>query len=200
MKLASIIASISLHNPFLAALAIILATFIHEDLATIATGVAVSEGAVGTEVALPALYAGIILGDLGLYGLGRLVALNRLSLKILNRKRMVCFKGWLSRRVIVGAFCVRFLPGLRFTAYTTYGFFAAPLVPFTISVIMGTSIWTTGLFYLSSTFGAITANWLGIWRWPAVLLAFLVPLMLLRRLVRSDPSLAAGPDVDAQQQ
>ena len=176
------------HDPWLVAIAIFSATFVHEDLATIATGMIVADGMVGAEVALPALYGGIVLGDLGLYGLGRVIALNRFSIKFRNRESFTASKAWLDRRVMLGVFVVRFLPGLRLSAYVAYGFFAMPFFRFVASVILATSIWTTGLFYLSLAFGALTAQWLGYWRWPAVALAVVVPLFLLQRLIRSEVS------------
>ena len=54
--------------------AIILGTFILEDAATVAAAMQVEDGAVSIWLALMSLYAGIVLGDMGLYGLGRLSA------------------------------------------------------------------------------------------------------------------------------
>ena len=111
------------------ALAIIAATFIHEDIATVATGILVADGVTSVGVALPALYIGIVAGDLGLYGFGRLIALNRISKRLADGQRFSAFKIWLDERLVAGVFMVRFLPGLRMTAYTTYGFFAMPFRP-----------------------------------------------------------------------
>lgn len=184
----SIADAILSHDPWLVAPAIILATFVHEDIATVATGMIVADGIVDANVALPALYTGIVLGDLGLYGLGRLIALNRFSGKLLNRKSFALSKAWLDRRLVLGVFVVRFLPGLRLSAYTAYGFFAMPLPRFVLSVLLAVSIWTTGLFYFSYVFGALTAQWLGYWRWPAIALALVVPLFMVRRLMRPEMS------------
>ena len=60
--------------------------------------------------------------------------------------------------------------------------------------LLAASIWTTGLFYLSYLFGALTEQWLGWWRWPAILLAFLLPLYAVQKLVRAKtPKPAARP-------
>ena len=194
----TLVTTIGAHNSWAYVIGIILATFIHEDLATIAVGMAVAEGVTTIPVALPALYAGIVLGDLGLYGLGRLIALNRFSTRLLNRRRFTAVKSWLDQHLMLGVVTVRFLPGLRLTAYATYGFFAMPLIGFFISVVLATSIWTTGLFYLSYAFGGLTERWLGYWRFPAVVLAFAVPLFLLRRLTRHEDQTpnAAPPEAE----
>lgn len=171
-------------DPWLLALAIIGGTLIHEDLATVATGILVADKVTEVGVALPALYVGIVLGDIGLYGMGRLIALNRLSKRIAAHKRFSAVKVWLDQRLVAGVFIVRFMPGLRLTAYTTYGFFAMPFRRFVVSVLLAASIWTTGLFYLSYEFGALTEHWLGLWRWPVVIIAVLLPLIMIERLVR----------------
>jgi membrane protein DedA with SNARE-associated domain len=171
-------------NPWLLVLAIIAGTFIHEDIATVATGILVADGVTSVGVALPALYIGIVAGDLGLYGIGRLVALNRISRRLAGGRRFSTLKIWLDERLVAGVLMVRFLPGLRMPAYTTYGFFAMPFRSFLVSVIFAASIWTTGLFYLSYEFGALTADWLGVLRWPVIVIAAIVPLLAIERIVR----------------
>jgi membrane protein DedA with SNARE-associated domain len=176
--------AIQLDNPWLLVLAIIAGTFIHEDIATVSTGMLVADGVTSVSVALPALYVGIIAGDLGLYGIGRLVALNRISERFAGGSRFSALKLWLDERLVAGVFLVRFLPGLRMPAYTTYGFFAMPFRRFVVSVILAASLWTTGLFFLSYQFGTLTADWLGVLRWPAIIVAAILPLVAIERIVR----------------
>jgi membrane protein DedA with SNARE-associated domain len=171
-------------DPRLLVLAIIAGTFIHEDIATVATGILVANGVISVGVALPALYIGIVAGDLGLYGMGRLVALNRISRRLAGGRHFSALQIWLDERLVAGVFMVRFLPGLRMPAYTTYGFFAMPFWRFVVSVIFAASIWTTGLFYFSYEFGALTADWLGVLRWPVIVIAAIVPLLAIERIVR----------------
>lgn len=180
-----IIGAVSSHNPWLVAITVISATWIHEDLATIAAGIAVADGFTGAEVVLPALYVGILTGDLGLYCIGRLIALHRLSNKFLNRERLVAFRAWLHGRLMLGVFVVRFLPGTRITAYVTFGFLAMPLRRFVESDFLATVIWTSGLFFLSHAFGTLTTQWLGYWRWPTIILSLGVPIFMIQHFVRS---------------
>ena len=188
----SVVGAMTSHNPWLVAIAIVSATLLHEDLATIATGMVVADGLVGADVALPALYAGILTGDLALFGIGRLIALHRFSSRYLNRDRLAAFKAWLHGRLMRGVFVVRFLPGLRFSAYVIFGFFAMPLKRFLASDFLATIVWTSGLFYLSDAFGALTAQWLGYWRWPAIVLALGVPLFLIQHLTHPQASSPGG--------
>ena len=69
-------------------------------------------------------------------------------------------------------------------AYTTYGFFAMPFRRFVVSVIVAASIWTTGACTLSYEFGTLTADWLGVLRWPAITIAAIVPLLAIERIMR----------------
>lgn len=179
----SALQAIPAEAPWLIALAIIAGTFVHEDIATVVTGMLVADGAIGVGIALPALYAGIVLGDIGLYGLGRLIALNRIARRVTDRRRFATLKVWLDERLIAGVFLVRFLPGLRMPAYTTYGFFSMPLRRYLVSVFFAAAIWTPGLFYLSYKFAALTANWLGVLQWPVIVGAIIAPLLVLRHLV-----------------
>ena len=55
-------------TPWAIAIAIVLATFVLEDVATIAAAFLAATGAVPPMVALSALFVGIFAGDLGLYG------------------------------------------------------------------------------------------------------------------------------------
>jgi len=171
-------------DPWLLVLAIIAGTFIHEDIATVATGILVADGVTSVGVALAALYIGIVAGDLGLYGVGRLVALNRISRRLASGRRFSALQIWLDERLVAGVFMVRFLPGMRMPAYTTYGFFAMSFWRFVVSVILAASIWTTGLFCLSYEFGALTLGWLGVLRRPVIVIAAIVPLLAIERIVR----------------
>lgn len=184
-------------SPWLLALAIVLATFVHEDLATVVAGMLVADGIASVELALPALYVGMVAGDLGLYGMGKLIARHRAFRRLAVGRRYGALKVWLDERVEIGVFVVRFLPGLRMPAYTTYGFFAMPFRRFLISVVLAVAIWTTGLFYLSYRFGALTEHWLGFWRWPTVIIAAMVPLLVARHLIRSRGPMA-GDDADGE--
>jgi membrane protein DedA with SNARE-associated domain len=143
---------------------------------------------VAADTALSALYAGILLGDMGLYGIGRLIALHRFWGGVLNRKRAAAFRAWLHGRLLPGVLAARCLPGLRLCAYVTFGFFAMPLPRLIACDVLAASIWTTGLFYLSYEFGALTLHWLGYWSWPAVILAFGVPIFLIQHLLRPEAS------------
>lgn len=164
-------------TPFLLPVVIVLGTFVLEDATTILVGVLAADGQVGVAEALLALYAGIVLGDFGLYALGRLAGGHRWAERLVEHDTVAPFRAWLETRLVFTVFVVRFVPGLRLPTYTASGFFKLPFRRFAITVVAATTIWTTLLFAASYFFGAVTADTLGIWRLPlglsvAVLLFF----------------------------
>src|SRR3569833_2370409 len=107
-----------LSHPFVLPVLIILATFILEDATTILVGVWAATGNLSPEIALVSLCIGIVLGDFGLYGFGRLAAVPRIGARIARHDRLMPFRAWLENRLVLATFTVRFLPGLRLPAYT----------------------------------------------------------------------------------
>lgn len=105
---------------------IIGATFILEDPTTIAVGSMINAGKIGFSEGFIALFIGIFLGDLGLYGVGRLFA----------RKRK--FFVPVTSQVVLA----RFLPGARTLTFLSCGHSRYPLPKFTLLIIPSIFIWT----------------------------------------------------------
>ncbi len=156
------------HDPLVQALAIILGTFILEDAATVLAAAQVAEGTVSWPLALLSLYVGIVLGDLGLYGLGRLAALFPRLRRLVPERRQAHGKRWLDAHVFRVVFVSRFLPGARLPTYTACGFLGASFRLFALAAVAATSIWTTALFLVSLRIGHVLMEHLGAWRWVGV--------------------------------
>ncbi len=105
---------------------IIGATFILEDPTTIAVGSMINMGKIGFNEGFIALFIGIFLGDLGLYGVGRLFA----------RKRK--FFVPVTSQVVLA----RFLPGARTLTFLSCGHSRYPLLKFTMLIIPSIFVWT----------------------------------------------------------
>lgn len=178
-EFSELLASAAGSKPMQAA-TIILGTFILEDAATLLAAMQVASGALSLPLALVALYAGIVLGDLGLYGLGALSAKNHWAQRLVPRRRQDIAQGWVQRRVIPLVLVSRFVPGLRLPTYTTLGFLRAPLGQFALAAIAATLVWTSGLFFISLKLGMLMERYLGIWRW-AGLAIFCVLLIVVGR-------------------
>jgi len=125
----------------------------------------VEDGALPVWLALVSLYAGIVLGDLGLYALGRLSAHIPWIARQLPPHRQDTIRAWIDGRIFKVVLGSRFLPGLRLPTYTTCGFVGADLRQFTLAAIIATGAWTTLLFTISLRVGNFLMDHLGAWRW-----------------------------------
>jgi membrane protein DedA with SNARE-associated domain len=169
-------------SPLLQAGAIILGTFILEDAATVLAALRVSDGTLSGPLALAALYVGIVLGDLGLYGLGRAAARHPWVARYLDMRTLARARLWVSGRLIATVMAARFMPGARLPTYTACGFLGVPLDRFALGVVAATLIWTSLLFGAGLAFGDLVLVRLGSWRWPAGL-GFVLAVILVGRLV-----------------
>jgi membrane protein DedA with SNARE-associated domain len=152
-------------SPLLQAVAIIIGTFILEDAATVAATMQVEQGTISMPVALLALCAGIVLGDLGLYGLGRLASMAPWIERQLPPTRQETIQAWLSGRLFKVVLISRFLPGLRLPTYTTCGFVRTNFKAFALAAVFATCCWTSLLFATSLRVGQFLMDHLGAWRW-----------------------------------
>ena len=179
-------------NPLLQAGAIILGTFILEDAATVLAALRVTDGNISGPLALAALYVGIVLGDLGLYGLGRAAACHPWARRYLDMERLEQARRWVGGRLVATVMSARFLPGARLPTYTACGFLGVALDRFAIGVVAATLIWTTLLFGAGLAFGDLVLLRLGGWRWPAAGL-FILAIVLIGRGVARWRERAARP-------
>jgi membrane protein DedA with SNARE-associated domain len=185
----------ALRHPELQAAAVILATFVLEDAATIIAAMQAQAGTLSVPVALGALYTGIVLGDLGLYGLGALAGRLPAIRRLLPPRRHEVVSAWVAGKVFRIVLISRFLPGFRLPVYATCGYIGADFVQFALATALGTAVWTTGLFAFSWRIGALLAAHLAAWRWVSAIgtIAFLMLAgQLLRIRVRLQP--IAGDD------
>jgi membrane protein DedA with SNARE-associated domain len=169
-------------EPWLLLPSLVLITFLLEDVA-IAAGVALAlNGTVSWEAAFAAVAGGIALGDLGLYGMGRLATRipalgRRLDDAPVQRARLA-----LEKRLTAAVLVARVVPGLRFATYTAAGLLRVSLPRFTALVCAAVIVWTAGLFWLAAvwlqTLGDALQRVTGLGPATAVVLAVL-PLVVL---------------------
>jgi membrane protein DedA with SNARE-associated domain len=174
----------ALRHPMFQVLSVIGATFILEDAATVVTAMQVQAGALSLEIGLGALYAGIILGDMGLYGLGRLAASVPWLERFIPRRRRDIGRDWLNSRLARVILVSRFLPGLRLPTYTTCGFLRASFVVFALTAIVASLSWTSLLFSISMKLGHYIMAYLGAWRWAGIAVFCIVLLGASRFFAR----------------
>ncbi len=160
------------HQELFQALAIVLGTFILEDAATVLAAMQAETGGLPIWLALVSLYTGIVLGDLGLYGLGRLCAQVPWIYRLVGERRIHTGQDWLHgrrRRVFKVVFVSRFLPGMRLPTYTACGFLQADFGQFALAAIAAVLIWTSLLFGVSLRVGKVLMAHFGAWRWAGAI-------------------------------
>lgn len=174
----------ALPHAYLVPLAIVAGTFILEDATTMLVGILAADGNIAAPLALLSLYAGIILGDFWLYGMGYLAANHRWAKWFVHHERYEPIRSWLEERFESAVFTSRFVPGMRLPTYTAAGFLRLPFKRFVPPVVVGTLIWTSLFFAAAYIFGNVTENWLGVWRWPTAILVVLLWLAFAQWRIR----------------
>lgn len=123
--LESLIEGILAWPPWAAWLAIVLATFVSEDLTCVAAGLIAARGDLPALEAIGAAGLGIFLGDLGLYWAGHALgrpALRRAPLAwIVHDEDVAHSASWFARRGPVVILLGRFVPGTRLPTYFASG-------------------------------------------------------------------------------
>jgi membrane protein DedA with SNARE-associated domain len=170
-------------SPWVIGLALILTSFLLEDVSIAAAAALATHGTLSWEVAFAWVFAGIALGDIGLYGLGlgarRLPWLRR---KYIEPQRHVDLKTRLERHLPSAVLLARVIPGLRLMTYTLCGFARVPLLAFCLWVSLAVAMWTVGLFGLGAIAGRALAESLHLPQplavaLPIVVVALCVPLV-----------------------
>lgn len=173
------------HAEFVSAAAF-LATFVLEDLAVVAGGLLAADGRAPVEQLLAALMAGVLIGDLGLYGLGALAARIRWIERLIGPERVARGRAFLSRRTMMAVWVSRSTPGARLPTYVAAGYVGAPFGRFCLAAIPAAFVWTIGLFFAAYLAGAAVMQGLGGAQWAlAALLLMATAWMFRKRLLGS---------------
>ena len=176
------------HQPWLLGLALFAATFIAEDLATIAAGVLVAQTPTDPVVAVAAVILGTATGDLALYAAGRWGAGAGIGRRLRGRTDVRLAESWIAGRVLALVFAARFLPGSRLPIYTASGLIAAPFAPVAAIIMLTTPVWTGGLFAIAWFAGAAEAQHLLAAALPAGVVLAAAALVLPRKLHDARPT------------
>ncbi|MEM9468626.1 MAG: VTT domain-containing protein [Pseudomonadota bacterium] len=169
---------ISLANqPILFFLLIVVTTFILEDLAITVSAIIASQSEIMLFLPLSALFIGIALGDIGLYGIGKYSRRFGFLKRFIKKEGIQKAKKAIDRNLIIAIFTSRFIPGMRLPTYMAIGLFDISFKKFFTTVLVAVGLWSCGVFYLFYTFGTIAEDMLGHYKWyglGAIILIFLV--------------------------
>jgi membrane protein DedA with SNARE-associated domain len=169
-------------------------TLVSEDLACIAAGLLVHRGEIGAPAAIIACASGIWIGDIGLWGAGRLAGCAQKPWPQIARWADVGqgdeLRDWLQRHAGRAVIASRFLPGSRLPLYVAAGLLRVPIAVFAGWSLLATLLWTPALVLFAATLGETAtdrvAPVLGS-SWPAHVITAAVVLLMLRALRRPGP-------------
>lgn len=186
-------------SPPLQALAAALGTLVLEDPTTLGSGLLVADGRMAFVTALLGLSAGIALGDLGLFGIGRALGPRLSGRGPLTPGRLARAGRWFERNLVTAVVLSRFVPGMRLPTYVAAGVAGAPLWRFAAVAAAASVVWTALLLTATVQFGRAVMPLLGELRWPAAGLAVLgvvgAQRVAARRLDDADRRASEGPVV-----
>lgn len=138
-------------------LAVAAATLVSEDLACIAAGLLVSRGTIDFVPATVACFAGIVIGDLWLYSMGRYLgrpALARAPLAwFVTPAAVDRSAAWFRQRGMAIVLFTRFVPGTRLPTYVMAGILRAGAGRFLAAFLIAALLWTPLLVGASVAFG-----------------------------------------------
>ena len=147
----------------LASTAIILLSFVSEDAATISSALSIFGGPLKWPLGFASCFAGIWLGDLGLYSLARYAGKNVLRSRWLARLAdpatvTHCEKTF-ARNSAFALIASRFVPGTRLPTYLAAGLFAMPVCRFAFITAIGALLWISVFFALTKLLGSQALIW-----------------------------------------
>lgn len=175
------------YGPWLQLAVIFAATFASEDLTCVGVGLLVRAGEVNLSVGLLGCFAGIFVGDLGLWVVGRLIGSGLLRWGWLAgkapRRRLAGMGQWFDRRGWAAILAARFMPGTRVPLYVGAGMLRHRAGHFVLWTALAALLWTPLMVLLAATLGdavAVPFDFVFGSGWPAVLLALVALCLLLR--------------------
>lgn len=172
--------------------AIILMSFLMEDLATVGAAMLAAAGTISPAMAATGLFIGIFLGDLSLYAAGALARRHTWTLKRLGTDRLQRGQDWLRQRYVVSLLTARCLPGMRLPTFAASGFLGLSFRTFFAVLLLAGVVWTALIFMIVYKLGLQVAEAMGPWRWIAagtlIVLVLFGPLLTRWLLARQGKS------------
>jgi len=167
---------------------IVLATFISEDATVIATGVLISAGTVDWGVGLIGCMAGIIIGDGGLWAIGRFAGRRALRLPFVREwvpeSSLDRWGRWFDKHTIKAVFIARAMPGIRLPTFVAAGLLSKKTHGFLFWSFLAAVLWTPLLLVLAIILGPrVMSLFEGVISAPVALVLSVVLIMLLVRVI-----------------
>lgn len=169
-------------------LLIVLATFISEDATVIAVGLAIAHGRIDPFVGLIGCFTGILLGDGGLWLLGRLVGRRAMRWPIIRAwvppASLDRWGRWFDRHSIAAVFLARAFPGTRVPTYFAAGLLSKRAHGFILWAVLAILIWTPLLLGFVIILGPRVLDAIGsVVSGPLAVVIAIVALLVIYRVV-----------------
>jgi membrane protein DedA with SNARE-associated domain len=171
---------------FLASTAIILLSFISEDAATISSALSLFGGPLSWPLGFAACFAGIWLGDLGVYSLARCLGKPILQSRWVGRfadaATIERCQEKFDQRGSLALLASRFIPGTRLPTYLAAGLLSMPLSRFALVTAFAALLWIAGIFAIAKLLGSQALVWFSFFQSKigvVVFTAFLIGAALL---------------------
>jgi membrane protein DedA with SNARE-associated domain len=165
--------------PFWQAGALFVSTFVLEDVAAVGAGWLLATGSLGWPWALGSCFLGIWSGDVGLYGLARVLGRAWFERTSLQRfaNRIEQSERWFSQRSDWILILSRLMPGARLPTYLAAGFLRLPLNRFLFMTGIASLVWTLMILLAARTLGSGLLAWLGPLRRTGWAVLLVVPIL-----------------------
>lgn len=150
-----------MNSAMVAEVGLALGTLVSEDLACIAAGLLIARGEMTIATGVSGCCAGILAGDIGLWGVGRLFGHAALRSRWLRGSAGTAGAGrlrdWLNHHAGIAIVGSRFVPGSRLPLYVMAGVLSVPAARFAGWAALATLLWTPPLVLLAAAFGETVA-------------------------------------------
>lgn len=134
-----------------------LSTFLSEDLTSIGAGLLVREGHLPFAYATAACVAGVWVGDMGLWGIGRVLGTRALRVawlsRVLTAKDVTAVRSQIEMRLGSAVLVSRFVPGSRLPMYVAMGVWGHRPLAFAVWSLVAVLAWTPLLVTATVYFG-----------------------------------------------
>jgi membrane protein DedA with SNARE-associated domain len=161
----------------LASTAIVLLSFISEDAATISSALSLFGGPINWQLGFAACFAGIWLGDLGLYSLARCFGKPILKSRWIARFADAEAIEWCQTRfndhASLKLLASRFVPGTRLPTYLAAGLLSMPVTRFAIVTAFAALLWIGGIFAITKLLGSQALIWLSLFQSKIATIVFI---------------------------
>ena len=194
----------------LASTAIVLLSLVSEDAATISSALSLFGGPISWPLGFAACFAGIWLGDLGLYSLarcfGKPALRSRWIAKFADSAAIDRCQKKFNESGSVVLLASRFVPGTRLPTYLAAGLLSMPVTRFAAVTAIAAFLWIGGVFVIAKLLGSQTLIWFSFLQGKVAGIAFTAffltaTLFIFRRVLTNDrlgsPSCSQGALYDS---